>query len=107
MSVATLRRNRDCPHNEGVDEKVTQELAEVEAIALRIVRRNAANERDEKELRDRLPALRKAGVGPARLERAIHHVFVAGTISRWTAEAAGTKKPPRTPEPPEVSPDGT
>lgn len=69
-----------------------QELAEVEAIALRIVRRNAANERDEKELRERLPALRKAGVGPAALERAIHHVFVAGTISRWTVEAAGTGK---------------
>lgn len=90
--IAILHRNRDCPHNEGVDEKVTQELAELEAIALRIVRRNAANERDEQEIRDRLPDLRKAGVGPAALERTIHHVFVAGTISRWTAEAAGTKK---------------
>ena len=99
MPVATLRCDPCWPHNEGVDEKVTQELAEVEAIALRIVRRNAANERDEKEIRDRLPALRKAGIGPARLERVIHHVFVAGTISRWTAEAAGTKKPPRTPRP--------
>lgn len=92
MLIAILHRNRDCPHNEGVDEKVTQELAELEAIALRIVRRNAANERDEQEIRDRLPDLRKAGVGPAALERTIHHVFVAGTISRWTAEAAGTKK---------------
>lgn len=71
---------------------MTQELAEVEAIALRIVRRKAANERDEKEIRERLPALRKAGVGPAALERAIHSVFVAGTISRWTVEAAGTGK---------------
>jgi len=92
MSVATLHRDPSRHHNEGVDEKVKQELAEVEAIALRIVRRNAANERDEKELRERLPALRKAGVGPAALERAIHHVFVAGTISRWTVEAAGTGK---------------
>ena len=92
MSIAILRCDRDCPHNEGVDEKVKQELAEVEAIALRIVRRNAANARDEKEIRDRLPALRKAGVGPAALERTIHHVFVAGTISRWTVEAAGTGK---------------
>jgi hypothetical protein len=92
MSIAILHRNRDCPHNEGVDEKVTQELAELEAIALRIVRRNAANKTDEEAIRERLPALRKAGVGPAALERTIHHVFVAGTISRWTAEAAGTKK---------------
>ena len=90
MSIATLHRDPSRHHNEGVDEKVEQELAEVEAIALRIVRRKAANERDEKELRERLPGLRKAGVGPAALERAIHHVFVAGTISRWTVEAAGT-----------------
>lgn len=94
MPIATLRCDPSRHHNEGVDEKVKQELAELEAIALRIVRRNAANERDEKEIRGRLPALRKAGVGPAALERTIHHVFVAGTISRWTAEAAGTKKPP-------------
>jgi hypothetical protein len=92
MSIAMLRCNRGWPHNEGVDEKVEQELAEVGAIALRVKRRNAANERDEKEIRERLPALRRAGVGPADLERAIHHVFVAGTISRWTVEAAGTGK---------------
>ncbi len=61
-----------------------QELAEVEAIALRIVRRKAANERDEQEIRKRLPGLRAKDVGPADLERAIHSVFVAGTISRWT-----------------------
>jgi hypothetical protein len=98
MRVAILHRDPSRPHNEGVDEKVTQELAEVEAIALRIVRRNAANERDEKEIRDRLPGLRKAGVGPAALERAIHHVFVAGTISRWTVDAAGTGKKRAKPE---------
>lgn len=90
MPVATLHCDPSWPHNEGVDEKVTQELAEVEAIALRIVRRKAANERDEKEIRERLPELRRKGIGPAELERTIHHVFVAGTISRWTVEAAGT-----------------
>ena len=93
-----MHRDRGCPHNEGMEEKVTQQLAELEAIALRIVRRNAANERDEKEIRDRLPGLRKAGVGPAALERAIHHVFVAGTISRWTVDAAGTGKKRAKPE---------
>ena len=98
MPVATLHRDPSRPHNEGVDEKVTQELAELEAIALRIVRRNAANARDEQEIRERLPALRKAGVGPALLERTIHRVFVAGTISRWTVDAAGTSKKPVAPE---------
>ena len=87
---------------------MTQELAELEAIALRIVRRNAANKADEKEIRDRLPALRKAGVGPAQLEQTIHRVFVAGTISRWTVEAAGTgRKSPDTPKPPALSADGS
>src|SRR5512146_714819 len=94
MPVAILHCDPSWPHNEGVDEKVKQELAEVEAIALRIVRRNAANKADEEAIRERLPELRKQGVGPAALERAIHSVFVAGTISRWTAEAAGTKKKP-------------
>jgi hypothetical protein len=92
MSIAILRCDRDCPQNEGVDEKVKQELAELEAIALRVVRRNAANERDEAEIRRRLPSLRKQGVGPAALQRTIHSVFVAGSISRWTVEAAGTGK---------------
>ena len=85
-----MHRDPSRHHNEGVDEKVKQELAEAEAIALRIVRRNAANRLDEEELRKRLPELRRQGIGPAALERTIHHVFVAGTISRWTVEAAGT-----------------
>src|ERR1035441_1813888 len=63
MSIAMLRCNRGWPHNEGVDEKVEQELAEVGAIALRVKRRNAANERDEKEIRERLPALRDIQTG--------------------------------------------
>ena len=83
-----MHRNRDCPHNEGVDEKVKEELAELEAIALRVVRRNALNERDEEEIRRRLPSLRALDVGPADLERAIHSVFVAGSISRWTKDYA-------------------
>ena len=88
MPIAILHRNPDCPHNEGVDEKVKQELAELEAIAQRIVRRNAANALDEAEIRRRLPGLRAQDVGPADLERAIHSVFVAGTISRWTKDYA-------------------
>jgi hypothetical protein len=92
MPVATLHRDRDRRTMKGMEADVEKELAELEAIALRIVRRKAANEQDEKEIRKRLPELRAKGVGPAKLERSIHHVFVAGTISRWTAEAAGTSK---------------
>src|ERR1035437_10450253 len=88
MPIAILHRNRDCPHNEGVDEKVKEELAELEAIALRVVRRNALNERDEEEIRRRLPSLRALDVGPADLERGIHSGFVAGSISRWTKDYA-------------------
>ena len=73
----------------GVDD-VQKELDELEAIALRVVRREAANEKDRAEIRRRLPDLRAKNVGPAKLERTIHSVFVAGTISRWTVEAAGT-----------------
>ena len=97
MSIATLHRDPCRHHNEGVDEKVKQELAELEAIAQRIVRRNAANKLDEEEIRKRLPGLRKAGVGPAALERTIHSVFVDGTISRWTVEAAGNCRKNREP----------
>jgi len=88
MPVATLHANPSWPNNEGVDEKVKQELAEIEAIALRIVRRNAANKLDEEEIRRRLPGLRAQDAGPADLERAIHSVFVQGTISRWTKDFA-------------------
>ena len=96
--VAILHRNPGSPHTESVDKKVEQELAEVGAIALRIVRRNAANKVDEDEIRERLPGLRAQDVGPADLERAIHGVFVAGTISRWTRTTPrpiGARRPSR------------
>ena len=87
MSVANLRHDRDGKHNGHVDEKTEQELAEVSAIARRVLARRRANERDEAEIRRRLPGLRRAGIGPADLERAISSVFVQGTISRWTKDA--------------------
>jgi len=88
MSVANLHRDRDWKHNGHVDEQTEQELAELSAIAKRVVSRRQANERDEAEIRRRLPGLRAKNVGPAELERAIHSVFVQGTISRWTRDAA-------------------
>lgn len=87
MSVAILRRDAGRPHNEWVDEAVEKELAELAAIADRVVRRNAANERDLAEIRRRLPGLRAKDVGPATLARTIQDVYVAGTISRWTQDA--------------------
>jgi hypothetical protein len=88
MSIATLRCDPGRVHNGGMDEQLETELAELSAIAKRVVNRKAANERDEAEIRRRLPDLRARGVGPADLERAIHSVFVQGTISRWTKDAA-------------------
>ena len=87
MSVTNLRHDRDGKHNGHVDEKTEQELADVSAIARRVLARRRANERDEAEIRRRLPGLRRAGIGPADLERAISSVFVQGTISRWTKDA--------------------
>lgn len=88
VSVANLHRDRDWKHNGHVDQQTEQELAEVSAIARRVIKRREANERDEAEIRRRLPGLRAKGLGPADLERAIHSVFVQGTISRWTKGAA-------------------
>ena len=88
MSVASLHRDRGWTHNGHVDQQTEQELAEVSAIARRVIGRRKANERDEAEIKRRLPALRKAGIGPADLERAIFSVFVQGTISRWTKDDA-------------------
>ena len=98
MSIAILHRNRDWPHNEGVDEKVTQELAEVEAIALRIVRRNAANETDEEEIRDGCRTCGRLASARPRLSAS----FTASSSlarsaagpSRRQARAGRTRKPP-------------
>lgn len=88
MSVAALRRDAGCVHNGHVDEGTKVELDELSAIAKRVLKRREQNERDEAEIRRRLPALRAKGVGPADLERAVHSVFVQGTISRWTKDYA-------------------
>jgi hypothetical protein len=88
MSVGNLHRDRDSKQNGHVDEETKVELEELSAIAKRVLRRREANERDEAEIRRRLPALRAKGIGPADLERAVHSVFVQGTISRWTKDVA-------------------
>lgn len=98
MPVMTRHRDRD--HNEGVENvtDVQTELAELAELAKRVLRAEAAAERDRQEIRDRLPGLREQGVGPADLERAIMHIYVAGTISRWTKDYAKPEgKPGRKP----------
>lgn len=88
MSVSALRCDPDCRHNGHVDEETKTELDELSAIAKRVLARRKANERDEEEIRRRLPGLRAKGIGPADLERAVHSVYVQGTISRWTKDSA-------------------
>lgn len=87
MSAGNLRRDPDWKQNGHVDEETKVELDELSAIAKRVLKRREANARDEAEIRRRLPGLRAKGVGPADLERAVHSVFVQGTISRWTKGA--------------------
>lgn len=86
--MAGLHRDRDWKHNGHVDEETERELAELSVIAKRVLARRKANDRDEAEIRRRMPGLRAKGVGPADLERSVHSVFVQGTISRWTKDAA-------------------
>lgn len=59
-------------------------LDQLDALGKSAREHDAAAERDRAAIRKLLPEARAKGVGPADLERAIHHVYVAGTISRWT-----------------------
>lgn len=83
-----MRRDHERTHNEGVDDDVQKELDELAEIAKRVLRHEAAAEKDRAEIRERLPGLRAKNVGPAKLERTIQHIYVAGTISRWTKDYA-------------------
>lgn len=70
-------------------------------------RAEAAYQRHLKRVRELLPVVRAEDVktyGPAKLEEMIGKVYDRGTISRLTADAAGTSKNARqsadTPKPP-------
>jgi hypothetical protein len=95
MLMAMLNRAPGRPHNGGVNEETDEEvkalLQQLDALGRSVRRREEANEKDRAAIRELLPAARKLRVGPATLERAIHGVYVAGTISRWTKDVA----PPR------------
>ena len=70
---------------------VDELLAEVRAAK----RAKAAYDRHMGKIRDLLPVVRATNVkkyGPATLEEMIDKLYERGTISRLTAEAAGTSK---------------
>ena len=70
---------------------VDELLAEARAAK----RAQAAYERHMKQVRELLPIVRAENVklyGPAKLEEMIGKLYDRGTISRLTAEAAGTSK---------------
>ena len=67
------------------EDKVVQELIAEAQAALDA---EAAAERHRERVRELLPEARKAGHGPADLERMIGSLYVARTISRWTADEA-------------------
>lgn len=79
-----LNRGPGKPHNGGVDDEVKALLEQLDALGKSARRHEAAAEGDRAAIRKLLPSARAKGVGPADLERAIHHVYAAGTISRWT-----------------------
>ena len=83
---------------------------ELVAEAKAAKRAKAAYERHMARIRVLLPvsAPRTEEVRPGGLEGMIFEVYERGTISRITAEAAGTsKKGQDTPKPPGGCPDGT
>lgn len=79
-----LNRGTGKPHNGGVDDEVKALLEKLDALGKSVRRHEAAAEKDRAAIRELLPQARAKDVGPADLERAVHHVYAAGTISRWT-----------------------
>jgi hypothetical protein len=80
----------------GVD-KLTELLAELAADADAALKYDRLAEEHRQRIRANLPRAHKAGAGFVELERAIRSIYVARTISRWTAgdASAGTARPKR------------
>jgi hypothetical protein len=68
----------------GVDE-LTELLEELAADADQALEHDRLAEEARQRVRAKLPAARKAGAGPAQLERTIKSLYVSATISRWTS----------------------
>src|ERR1700722_8965627 len=72
-------------HNVCVEDDVLKEL---ETHAAAVLKAEAVAEEHREAIRRLLPQARKAGHGPAKLERTIKSVYVRDTISRWTKAQA-------------------
>lgn len=98
MSGAILRRDPHQHENEHVGDDLEALLAELERHASAVVRADRVADDHRKAIRELLPQARKAGAGPAELERTIKGIYVAGTISKWTRQPGAPrgrkKKPP-------------
>jgi hypothetical protein len=88
VPVATLHRDPGGHHNGGVEKDLDTLLKELADHAAAVKRAEKTAEEHRTAIRELLPAARTAGAGPAKLERTIGSVFVAGTISRWTKDVA-------------------
>lgn len=89
-----------------VDE-LTDLLKELAADAKQAQRHEALAEEYRQRVRAKLPAARKAGAGPALLERTINSLFVGATISRWTSGDAPSGKPRTRRKRPGAAPTGS
>lgn len=97
MSGAILHRDSDGHQNEHVGDDLEALLDQLERHAAAVARADKVAEEHRQAIRELLPQARKAGAGPAELERTIKGIYAAGTISRWTAQPGaprGRKKKP-------------
>lgn len=92
-----MHRDTDRHHNEKVSDELDVLLKELAEHAAAAKRADATADKHRDAIRKLLPEARKAGAGPAELERTILSIYVAGTISRWTRTPGaprGRKKAP-------------
>lgn len=90
----------------GVDE-LTELLQALAADADAALRYEELAEQHRARIRANLPLARKAGAGPAELERTIKSLYVQATISRWTSKSAPADKSRRRRKRPGAAPSGS
>jgi hypothetical protein len=89
-----------------VDE-LTELLAELAADADAALEYDRLAEERRARVRANLPRARKAGAGVQELERTIKSLYVARTISRWTAGSASADRPRSKRKRPGAAPNGS
>ena len=73
---------------------MTELLDELAADARAALKHEALAEEHRQKIRANLPKARRAGAGPALLERTIGSVYVSATISRWTSGDVPAERAP-------------